>query len=152
MNLTRVLPSLIAAVFMLAVPCWATAPAEYGEVELLRDAWGTAHVFSSTDAGAMYGLGYACAEDRGFQMYYSLRIIQGRLAEVVGDVARVGKGQPGTAAEGLEVLQRHVQSEAEVCRVAGRTATLSGLVQSLQRRAVLLEQLPCGFQVSGSSV
>ena len=35
---------------------------------------------------AMYGLGYAAAQDRPFQMYYNLRIIQGRLAEVVGDV------------------------------------------------------------------
>jgi penicillin amidase len=34
----------------------------------------------------MYGLGYATAQDRAFQMYYNLRIIQGRLAELVGDV------------------------------------------------------------------
>lgn len=58
----------------------------YGKVELLRDRWGVPHVFAETDAGAMYGLGYAAAEDRAFQMYYNLRIIQGRLAEVVGDV------------------------------------------------------------------
>ncbi|MBN1345448.1 MAG: penicillin acylase family protein, partial [Phycisphaerae bacterium] len=58
----------------------------YGKVELLRDRWGVPHVFGATDAGAMYGLGYAAAEDRAFQMYYNLRIIQGRLAEVVGDV------------------------------------------------------------------
>ncbi|OHB66522.1 MAG: hypothetical protein A2Y76_08280 [Planctomycetes bacterium RBG_13_60_9] len=58
----------------------------YGKVELLRDRWGVPHVFANTDAGAMYGLGYAAAEDRAFQMYYNLRIIQGRLAELVGDV------------------------------------------------------------------
>jgi penicillin amidase len=57
-----------------------------GRVELLRDRWGVPHVFAPTDAGAMYGLGYATAEDRAFQMYYNLRIIQGRLAELVGDV------------------------------------------------------------------
>ena len=57
-----------------------------GQVELLRDSWGVPHVFADTDAGAMYGLGYAAAQDRPFQMYYNLRIIQGRLAEVVGDV------------------------------------------------------------------
>ena len=44
------------------------------------------HVFADTDAGAMYGLGYAAAQDRPFQMYYHLRIMQGRLAELVGDV------------------------------------------------------------------
>ena len=55
-------------------------------IELLRDTWGVPHIFSDTDTGAMYGLGYAAAEDRAFQMYYNLRIIQGRLAELVGDV------------------------------------------------------------------
>ncbi|UCD53116.1 MAG: penicillin acylase family protein [Phycisphaerales bacterium] len=58
----------------------------YGQVELIRDRWGVPHVFAETDAGAMYGLGYASAQDRAFQMYYNLRIIQGRLAEHVGDM------------------------------------------------------------------
>ena len=58
----------------------------YGQIELLRDRWGVPHVFARSDAGAMYGLGYATAEDRAFQMYYNLRIIQGRLAETIGDV------------------------------------------------------------------
>ena len=48
------------------------------EVELIRDRWGTPHVFADTDTGAMYGLGYAAADDRGFQMHYFLRIIQGQ--------------------------------------------------------------------------
>ena len=58
----------------------------HGKIELLRDRWGVPHVFAQTDAGAMYGLGYAAAEDRAFQMCYNLRIIQGRLAELIGDV------------------------------------------------------------------
>jgi len=61
----------------------------FGRVELIRDAYGVPHVFAETDAGAMYGLGYATAQDRGFQMYYTLRIIQGRLAELIGDVPKV---------------------------------------------------------------
>lgn len=60
----------------------------YGRIELLRDQWGIPHVDAQTDAGAMYGLGWSTAEDRGFQMYYNLRIIQGRLAELVGDVKK----------------------------------------------------------------
>ncbi len=59
---------------------------DYGTVELLRDTWGVPYVFAETDEGAMYGAGYAAAQDRSFQMYYTLRIIQGRLAEVVGDL------------------------------------------------------------------
>jgi acyl-homoserine lactone acylase PvdQ len=69
----------------LALPSIATA-SPYGKTELLRDRWGVPHVFAETDAGAMYGLGWATAEDRAFQMYYHLRILQGRLAELIGDV------------------------------------------------------------------
>jgi penicillin amidase len=68
----------------------AAPQAGYGKIELLRDSWGIPHVFSDTDAGAMYGLGHATAQERGFQMVYSLRIIQGRLAEVIGDRPKAG--------------------------------------------------------------
>ena len=67
----------------------------YGKIELLRDRWGIPHVFSQTDAGAMYGLGYAAAQERAFQMYYNLRMIQGRLAEVLGDRTS-GRGKEST--------------------------------------------------------
>jgi penicillin G amidase len=62
-----------------------------GEVEVLRDEWGIPHVFADTDAGAFYGLGYATAEDRGFQMTYSLRLVQGRLSEFVGEVRHLNR-------------------------------------------------------------
>jgi penicillin amidase len=84
------LAGLVAAAFALAAKPSAPATAAEKEtaatVEILRDRWGIPHIFSATDAGAFYGLGYAAAEDRAFQMTYSLRIIQGRLAEVVGEV------------------------------------------------------------------
>ncbi|MFZ5831166.1 MAG: penicillin acylase family protein, partial [Planctomycetota bacterium] len=64
-----------------------------GRVEVLRDIWGIPHVFAQTDTGAFYGLGYATAEDRAFQMTYALRIIQGRLSEVVGEVRKLGRDE-----------------------------------------------------------
>ena len=78
---------------LLLLLCWipGVASAEGGQVEILRDTWGIPHVFADTDARAFYGLGYATAEDRAFQMHYSLRIIQGRLAEVVGEVGQVNR-------------------------------------------------------------
>lgn len=59
---------------------------DLGKIELLRDFWGVPHIFAETDRGAFYGLGYACAQDRAFQMYFGLRIIQGRSAELLGDI------------------------------------------------------------------
>ena len=79
---------------LAAEPAAVVGPkAEYGSIELVRDTWGIPHVFSDTDAGAMYGLGYAAAEDRAFQMTYSLRLIQGRLSEVIGEVRQTGRNE-----------------------------------------------------------
>ena len=75
-------------VWLSAAPATGAAKTAHGRVEIIRDKWGIPHVFSDTDAGAMYGLGFAAAEERAFQMYHSLRIIQGRLAELVGDVPK----------------------------------------------------------------
>lgn len=65
--------------------------AQEQEAEILRDVWGIPHVFAATDEGAFFGLGYATAEDRAFQMTYGLRIIQGRLSEVIGEVRKVNR-------------------------------------------------------------
>lgn len=73
-----------ATATVLAAPSSGAPRASYGLVELVRDTWGIPHAFSETDEGALYALGWATAEERGFQMTYSLRIIQGRLAEIIG--------------------------------------------------------------------
>ena len=78
----------VSLLIALAFPAVASPKADYGKIELIYDTWGIPHVFSATDAGAMYGLGYATAQERGFQMTYNLRIIQGRLAEVIGERQR----------------------------------------------------------------
>ncbi len=75
----------LSALIIAVVSLNAAPKPEYGSIEVLRDSWGIPHVFSETDAGAMYGLGHATAQERGFQMTYNLRIIQGRLAELIGD-------------------------------------------------------------------
>jgi len=80
----------LGIVCLLAFSCMHLAASDgEGKVEILRDEWGVPHIFADTDAGAMYGLGYATAEDRAFQMYYSLRVIQGRMAEVLGEVEKI---------------------------------------------------------------
>ncbi|HNQ87555.1 MAG TPA: penicillin acylase family protein [Verrucomicrobiota bacterium] len=79
-------PGLLAAAMLGGTPlCLAE------EIAIVRDPWGIPHVFAETDAGAFYGLGYATAEDRAFQMTYALRIIQGRLSEVVGEVRQLNR-------------------------------------------------------------
>ena len=64
----------------------------------------------------MYGLGYATAEQRGFQMTYALRIIQGRLAEIVG--ARPHNSRQETAVDNDRKMRTFGWARA-AARVAG---------------------------------
>ena len=91
--------TLVAALLIATSASGKKLSRDYGNVELLRDSWGVPHVFAETDEGAMYGLGYASAQDRGFQMHYFLRMIQGRMSEVFGVIDKKktsGVGQHNT--------------------------------------------------------
>jgi penicillin G amidase len=55
-----------------------------GEVEILRDAWGVAHIEARCVADGFFGLGYAMAQDRLWQLDHMRRLACGRLAEILG--------------------------------------------------------------------
>jgi len=55
-----------------------------GQIEIVRDSWGIAHVYADTDSELFFGAGYATAEDRLYQMELSRRKVAGRLAEIYG--------------------------------------------------------------------
>jgi penicillin amidase len=94
-------------------------------VSIVRDAYGIPHIFAPTDEAAMFGLGYVSAEDRLLQMEYSRRLIQGRLAEMFGDI-----GPRGSSTADSDVKHRHMQIYAHARELAGR---LDGRIQGLLR-------------------
>lgn len=53
-------------------------------VEIVRDNANVPHILASTDRGAFFGLGFAHAQDRLWQMIIMRRTAQGRLSEVFG--------------------------------------------------------------------
>jgi len=55
-----------------------------GPVDIIRDADSVTHVFGATKADTFYGLGYAHAQDRLWQMEFQRRVGMGRLSEVFG--------------------------------------------------------------------
>lgn len=55
-----------------------------GPVEILRDTDGVPHISAANDKDAMFGLGYAHAQDRLWQMEFQRRIGAGRLSEILG--------------------------------------------------------------------
>ncbi|WP_163850241.1 penicillin acylase family protein [Pseudooceanicola aestuarii] len=54
------------------------------QTEIVRDNANVPHIFASTDADVFFGLGYAHAQDRLWQMITMRRTVQGRLSEVFG--------------------------------------------------------------------
>jgi penicillin amidase len=53
-------------------------------ISIVRDGNGVPHIRASGELGAVYGLGYAHAQDRLWQMEYQRRLGSGRLAEILG--------------------------------------------------------------------
>lgn len=100
---------------MIAACAAAPAPGE-GTVTILRDTWGIAHVFSDSDAGAMFGAGFATAQDRMYQMHRSRRAVQGRLAELIG----MRTGGPFGNSVAQDVDFRHRQLDRYARRIVTR--------------------------------
>ena len=73
----RSIPSYDGAVTVAGL----TAP-----VQILRDRYAIPHIVAPTLADAAFGLGYAHAQDRLWQMEMARRYIQGRLSELFGDM------------------------------------------------------------------
>ncbi|MEM8732554.1 MAG: penicillin acylase family protein, partial [Pseudomonadota bacterium] len=53
-------------------------------VEIVRDNANVPHIFAQSDPDVFFGLGYAHAQDRLWQMVTMRRLVQGRLSEVFG--------------------------------------------------------------------
>jgi penicillin amidase len=55
-----------------------------GPVEILRDSYGVPHIFAAGERDLFFGLGFAMAQDRLWQMDFLRRKATGRLAELLG--------------------------------------------------------------------
>jgi len=54
-------------------------------VEIIRDAYGIPHIYAQNEPDLFFGLGYAMAQDRMWQMDFYRRLGQGRLSEILGE-------------------------------------------------------------------
>lgn len=52
-------------------------------VDIVRDVHSVPHVYATTDNNAFFGMGYATAEDRLFQMEFGRRVMRGTLSEIL---------------------------------------------------------------------
>jgi len=86
-------PTRLAAALLCTLPfspscgsgsSGSIAPPATGSIEIVSDGYGVPHVYAPSDAEALYGMGWACARDRFFQMSYERLLIRGRMAEFFG--------------------------------------------------------------------
>lgn len=61
-----------------------TLPGAIGPTEIIRDTYNVPHIIGTIDEDVFYGLGYAHAQDRLWQMMFMRRAAQGRLSELFG--------------------------------------------------------------------
>ena len=103
-------------------------------VEIVRDADAIPHIFASTKLDALYGLGYAHAQDRLWQMEFQRHIGHGRLSEIFGAVTvpqdrflrTVGFGRAARAAWATLPEGARQQIDAYVAGVNAFVATHHG--------------------------
>src|SRR5665213_1300926 len=73
----------LPALFLFAA--WLNAAVNPGDVTIVRDDWGIAHVYGKTDADAVFGAVYAQAEDDFNRIETNYLNSLGRLAEAEGE-------------------------------------------------------------------
>lgn len=83
---------LLPLVILLSVEAASAAPplrlpGLTDEVRIVRDREGIPHIYATNDLDAAFGLGWAHAQDRFFQMDYFRRVFSGRVAELLGEGA-----------------------------------------------------------------
>ena len=69
----------------LVVATWVPSAISAETVTIHRDLFGTPHIFAETAEGAVFGLGYAQAQDRLEELLKNYRKAEGTMAEVFGE-------------------------------------------------------------------
>ncbi|QAT87003.1 acyl-homoserine lactone acylase [Corallococcus coralloides] len=59
-------------------------PGLHGKVEVLRDTWGVPHLFANDEHDLFFAQGYVHGQDRLWQLEMSRRLVDGRLATLLG--------------------------------------------------------------------
>src|SRR5580704_19251886 len=77
----------LSALAVLVVVAWCPAPVaavDNEEITIIRDPFGVPNIFAATEEGAVFGMGYAQAEDRLEELLKQYRRCEGTMAEAFG--------------------------------------------------------------------
>jgi len=128
------------------------------DVWICRDEVGVPHIYAGSEGDLAFGLGFAMAQDRLWQMEMIRRLAGGRLAELVGDKAIDGAGlhMPGATTLALDQHYRSLRMypvgrmERSQASDGGR-ATIEGFTAGVNAwiTCCRLRDLPPEFLVAG---
>src|SRR5258708_12578103 len=75
---------LLGPIVIEAIPSSSPIVDNDEEITILRDPFGAPNIFAKTEEGAVYGMGYAQAEDRLEELLKQYRRFEGTMAEAFG--------------------------------------------------------------------
>jgi penicillin G amidase len=82
----RIVPAVLVALLLALPSASLDAKAKPGEIRIIRDKHGVPHVYAASEEDASYGVGYALAQDRLWQMHVFRHIAKGRLSDILGPI------------------------------------------------------------------
>src|SRR5438552_7427506 len=94
------------------------APGLREPVEVIRDRWGVPHVYANNVHDVFFAANYVAASERLFQIDFLLRLANGRLSELLGDLTLSLDGffrTVGLNRAGRAIASAHTDFDREVC-------------------------------------
>ncbi len=106
-------------------------------VEIVRDNANVPHIFASTDPDVFFGLGYAHAQDRLWQMTILRRTAQGRLSEVFGQrMVKIDKLLRRLDLYGLAHRSVEVQDDYTLAALTAYSAGINARLDEINEMAL----------------
>lgn len=121
----------------------ARAPGLHGQTTIRRDAYGIPHIDAPTEHDAWFALGYACAQDRLWQMEWYRRRGTGRWAEIAG----AGAVETDALFRRLD-LERASRADQETMS-ADTLAMFTAYAEGVNAFLMSGEPLPVEFELTG---
>jgi penicillin G amidase len=119
-----------------------------GPVEILRDRWGVAHIYSISVHDALFAQGFVHAQERLWQMDFTRRAVSGRLAEILGQAALSTDRAMRTLGlrQTAELEARAAAPDVRAILDAYCAGVNAWIAHAIDRRKLPLEFLLLGYQ------
>jgi penicillin G amidase len=107
------------------------------ELEIVRDSHAVPHILASSDADAFFGLGFAHAQDRLWQMTLLRRTVQGRLSELFGpETLEIDELMRALDLYGFSRGAVEVQSDETIVALEAYSAGVNAWLRVVQEEAL----------------